>query len=380
MDTVIGMHYRRFGKTELEISVFTFGAMRIPGVSEDDAIQTILKGVELGINHLETARGYGSSEELLGKAMPHLKRDELVITTKIGPTQTADEMRRYVEESLQRMKIDRIDNFDLHGINTMESLEISTRKGGCLDAIRKCQDEGIIGAVGFSTHAPLEVILATINTGEFSSVNLHYYYFNQRNRAAVLRAYELDMGVLIISPTDKGGQLFNAPDRLRQLTKPYTPIQANHRWLLAQPQVTTLTLGAAYPSEFEEHLAMADNTGPWSEEEAAIFERLDRQFGVLGADYCSQCFECLPCPENINIPEALRLRNLAVAFDMEQFGKYRYKMFEAAGHWFPGASADKCTSCGDCLPRCPEKLDIPRLLFDTHGRLSGEKGQRMWSE
>jgi hypothetical protein len=53
-------------------------------------------------------------------------------------------------------------------------------------------------------------------------------------------------------------------------------------------------------------------------------------------------------------------------------------MFSNAGHWFPGNKASACTECGDCLPRCPEELDIPRLLFDTHDRYAGEPGKRMW--
>jgi hypothetical protein len=186
------------------------------------------------------------------------------------------------------------------------------------------------------------------------------------------------MGVLIISPTDKGGQLFRPTQTLRELTAPLTPIQANARWLLAQPEVSTLTLGAAHPEEFDEHIAVADRDGPLTEEEQQIFQRLEKRFRLLGPDRCTVCHECLPCPEGINIPEVLRLRNMAVAFDMVEFGKYRYNLFENAGHWFPGSRADRCTECGDCLPRCPEKLDIPRLLFETHEMLAGEPGKRMW--
>jgi predicted aldo/keto reductase-like oxidoreductase len=93
---------------------------------------------------------------------------------------------------------------------------------------------------------------------------------------------------------------------------------------------------------------------------------LDRQVEVLGDTYCTGCFACLPCPENINIPEVLRFRNMWKAWDMETFGKYRYNMLESKGHWFPGAFASACTECGDCLPRCPVKLPIPTLLKETH--------------
>jgi predicted aldo/keto reductase-like oxidoreductase len=86
----------------------------------------------------------------------------------------------------------------------------------------------------------------------------------------------------------------------------------------------------------------------------------------------------LPCPERINIPEVLRLRNLAIAYDMTQYGQYRYRMFENAGHWFPGTKGDRCTDCGDCLPRCPEELNIPALLRDTHEKLNGPARRRLW--
>ena len=190
----------------------------------------------------------------------------------------------------------------------------------------------------------------------------------------------MDMGVFIISPTDKGGQLFNAPSKLRELTKPYTPIQANHRFLLGNPEIHTISLGAASPHEFEEHLAVADNDGPWTEEEAALFARLDEEMRrALGTTFCTQCYECLPCPESIHIPETLRLRNLARAYDMKEFGKYRYNLFSRGGHWFPGEQATACTKCGECLPRCPEKLDIPALLMDTHELLLGDPQRHLYA-
>lgn len=186
------MQYRRFGRTNLRIPVLTFGAMRIPfgdlspqerTRAEENAFLTMKRALEVGVNHFETARGYANSEHLIGMSLPHLpvEREELVITTKIAPTPTADEMRRYSEESCQRMGIDYIDNLDLHGINNYELLEMSVCKGGCLDGIRLAIQEGIVRHLGFSTHAPLEVIVDTMRTGEFESVNLHYYYFNQRN-------------------------------------------------------------------------------------------------------------------------------------------------------------------------------------------------------
>ena len=233
--------------------------------------------------------------------------------------------------------------------------------------------------IGFSTHGPLELILAAINTDFFEFVNLHYYLFFQRHAAAIELAHQKDMGVFIISPADKGGQLYTPPATLQDLCQPFSPLELNYRFLLSDPRITTLSVGAAHPAELEWPLRYGDRTEPLSVAEIEVLETLQKQaIARLETDKCSQCYACLPCPEKINIPEVLRLRNLAVAYDMEEFGKYRYRMFENAGHWFPGMKASRCTDCGECLPRCPEKLDIPALLKDTHQRLNGSTGRRLW--
>jgi uncharacterized protein len=373
------MQYRRFGKTNLHLSVFSLGTMRYLADAEN-AQQTIEKALALGINHIETARGYGKSEEFFGKALKaglSVPRSQLHITTKIPPTADADTMRRYIDESLEKLQLDYLDCLGIHGLNTWEHLELA--QAGCIEAVQEAIADGRVRHVGFSTHGSLDLIQAAINTDLFEFVNLHYYYFFQRHAPAIELAAKKDMGIFIISPADKGGRLYTPPQTLKDLCAPFSPLELNYRFLLSDRRITTLSVGPATPEELIAPLQVADNVDELTPAEIAAFERLANQQQIaLGTEKCSQCYACLPCPENINIPEVLRLRNLALAYDMTDYGRYRYGMFENAGHWFTGMKGNRCTECGDCLPRCPQELDIPALLEDSHETLNGKAGRRLW--
>ena len=293
------MRYRRFGRTQLPIPVFSCGGMRyqqswsdipwkdVKSEGQANLEATIHRSVELGINHIETARGYGSSEMQLAPVLKQFPREKLILQTKIPPKPTQREFREVFETSMRTLQQDYVDLLSFHGLNNQELLDQALRPGGCLEVCREWQREGRVRFVGFSTHATPDLISQAIRSDEFDYVNLHWYFVNDLNRPCIAEAAQRDMGVFIISPNDKGGKLYLELPKLRSLTAPLTPMQFNDLYCLARPEVHTLSLGAAKPSDFDEHLEIFPHYDRAAEIVNPIERRLrDEMESALGADWC----------------------------------------------------------------------------------------------
>ena len=376
--------------------VFSCGGMRyqhkwqdvplqdIPTDNQANLEATIRRSLELGINHIETARGYGTSEMQLGQVLPNIQRDSYIFQTKIVPTADPKEFREKLEKSLAYLQLDYVDLLGIHGINTDEILDWTLRPGGCMDVVREFQQQGRVRFVGFSTHGPTDVISRTCETGQFDYVNLHWYYINQRNWDAIAAATRQDMGVFIISPSDKGGMLYNPPQRLIDLCAPLSPIVFNNVFCLNHSQVHTLSVGAARPQDFDEHIQSLEYLDLADEVLPPILHRLEQAaIETLGEDWYKTWHVGLPdfreIPGGFNIYTILWLRNLAIAYDMVDYAKMRYALLGNGGHWFPGLKIDQADlkALQPFLQNSPHADKIPTLLQETHALLGGQDGKRL---
>ena len=388
------MKHRRFGKTEIQIPVISCGGMRyqeswnsddpISDESQKNVEACIRHALELGINHIETARGYGTSEEQLGRILPALPREELIVQTKVPPQDDPEVFAAIFERSMSLLKLDYIDLFAFHGLNIDELVDKAML---CMDTARQWKKEGRVRHIGFSTHGATSTILKAVETDAFDYVNLHWYYIFQDNWPAVLAARERDMGVFIISPNDKGGLLYKESEKLAELTKPLHPMVFNGLFCLSRPEVHTLSCGVSKPSDFDVHMETVELLEQAAELVEPIVQRLEEEMvRVHGEEWVATWREGIPdwdrTPGEINIPWILRLRNLALAYDMVEFGKMRYNLLGNGGHWFPGNRADKLegVDLSECLRNSPHASKIPAYLSEAHTMLAGEEKKRLQEE
>jgi len=387
---------RKFGRTGLSMPVLTCGGMRfqhrwdedppkpIPPENQANLSATIHRALGLGISHIETARGYGTSEAQLAPVLQKIPREQFILQTKVAPQSDPNEFEKIFRTSLSKLGLPWVDLLSLHGINNRELLEWSLRPGGCLDRARKWQKEGLCRWVGFSTHGTPELVEEIVSSGRFDYVNLHWYYIFQEHTASLAAAQKNDMGVFIISPNDKGGMLYQPPATLKALTQPLSPMAFNALFCLRDPRIHTLSIGAARPIDFDEHIAAVSRLPDVDKLLPPIEEKLRIQWEqALPERWRKTWDKGLPswekAPKEANFREILRLHNLAIAYDLTDYAKMRYNLLGQGGHWFAGQSLGNLTR-EEILPSlagCPAPETTLEHLCAARELLAGQKIERL---
>ncbi len=377
------MKYRPFGKLDFDVSVLGFGAMRLPvldgdhgKIDESQAEKLVCRAIDGGINYIDTAYVYhqGNSETFLGKILHGERRNKVRIATKLPCWQVKEygDFDRLLNEQLGRLRTDHIDFYLLHSL--MNRFWSRVRDLGILQWAEKAKQDGRVGHIGFSFHDKLDVFKSLIDEypgWEFCQIQYNYMDIeNQAGREGLRYAAARGIPVIVMEPV-LGGNLVNPPPHVKPLfdARPdgRTPADWAFQWIWDQPEVTLALSGMSTLEQLEENLASADRSGAGtlSDADRSFIDRVRDRYLEKKPIPCTQCEYCMPCPHGVMIPMNLAIYNDGLVFGNMEQAKGLYNHF-----YRRETLAGACTQCMECLPKCPQQIEIPDWMTRIHAALA----------
>jgi len=342
---------RKMGKTGLEVAVLGLGC----GYLTESAL--VRAALDKGIDYIDSAYAYmnGRSDEAIGKIIKDVKRDSIVITTKVDMPQEgrtglyrrnikSDEFIRRAETSLSRMNIDYADIIAIHDLVRAEDVAFEP----LVTALQRLKKDGKARAIGIAFHRNEPAILDAMASCGLYDIAVVSYNFRQPHvdqvRAAIAKAGASGLG--IVAMKTMAGVFFD-----RERKRP-VPGRAAAKWALQDENVATVIPGFTTFEQLEDDAAILRD-----------IQMTDVERDSLGLDedplpdglYCAQCGTCrTECPSGLDIPTVMRA--YMYAYGYRNPGLARTTAAEA------GATEAPCADCGTCRVRCPMGFRVNERL------------------
>ena len=326
------MNYTTLGKTGLKVSRMGFGGIPIQKVDAAVTRTLMEKLVKHGVNYIDTARGYTVSEQFLGEALAGL-RDQFVLATK-SMARTKDAMAKDIDISLNNLKTDYIDLYQLHN-PSLADLDTIISEGGALEALIEARAAGKIGHIGLTAHSTA-VFEKALEMDWVETIMFPYNLVETQGEELIRRCAEKNVGFICMKPL-AGGALEDADLAMR--------------FIIQNSAVSVVIPGMYDVIEIDQNAAAIENTSPLTEEEAAKIESVRKE---LGTQFCRRCNYCQPCTVGINISGIFLFEGYLKRYDLGDWAKGRYATLSK--------KASDCIECGVCETRCPYHLPIREML------------------
>lgn len=379
------MEYRNFGKTNFKPSALGFGCMRFPQlpgegneVDEVEATRMVRYAIDQGVNYVDTAWPYhgGQSEVLVGKILQDGYREKVALATKMPSwlIEKVEDFDYYFSAQLERLQTDHIDFYLLHALNQKHWDNYLNLK--VFDWVEKQMADGKIRHIGFSFHDEypvFEKILTGYDHWDFCQIQYNYMDVDyQAGERGLKLASERGLGVVIMEPL-KGGKLAievpPAPVKavFDQAERTWKPAEWALQWLWNQAEVGLVLSGMSTFEQVEQNLVSASRSGigSLSASEVNTIENVRNAWQGLAPVACTHCEYCLPCPNDVLIPQIFAIYNNAMMYGEQERGQRTYESQIAEAN-----QADACIECGECESLCPQHLTIIDYLKDAHAYLS----------
>jgi uncharacterized protein len=376
------MRYRKLGKTNADVSVLGFGAMRLPmigatgpmsgfdpNVKIDEAAATkmVHHALDQGVNYFDTAYGYhaGQSETFVGKVLRE-HRSKVMIASKLPlwTLQSEEELEKIFNEQLQKLQTDYLDVYLVHGLGA--TTWATAKKFGVLEFMDKLVKSGRIRFAGFSFHDELPLFKEITDAYDWSVCQIQFNFYDQdyqAGREGLAYAAARNIGVIAMEPLRGGKIVDKIPPEIQSIwdSAPARKSAAEWamRWVWNFEGVSTVLTGASTLEQLQDHTRAVKDAAPdsLSAAELAVFDQVRAAYKKLLRIDCTGCGYCMKCPQGVNIPQAFSMYNDAYLFHSIEQNAFFYNSMVT-----PEERASNCTACLECVEKCPQKINIPEEL------------------
>jgi len=370
------MEYRKLGNTGLELSSLGFGTMRFPvidgvfsNIDIDKAKELVRYAIDSGINYVDTAYPYhlnGTSEKALKEILADGYREKVYLGDKLSvwACETYEDCEEMFNSQLERTGSD---HFDLYFLHSMDSLFWErANKLNVFKLFDKLIAEGKIKHIGFSFHGKYELFEEIVNAYHWEFCLLQINYMDTDYQAGIKGleyAHKKGLGVLVMEPL-KGGQLANEPPKsVKEIWAKsdfdLSPAERGISFVLNRPEVSCVLSGMNAMKQVNENMDLAARFFPntYNEKELDIYKEVRAEFSKLIKIPCTRCQYCMPCLAGVDIPANFEYYNMGHMHSTVDHAKNFYNR-----PFFDRKRSTQCIDCGVCIEKCPQHLDIPRIL------------------
>jgi len=356
-------------KKERDVSLLGFGCMRFPTkdgeIDVAESKKMVDYAIEHGVNYIDTAWPYhnGKSELVVREFMKNYSRDSYFLADKLPlwEIKTNEDVDRIFHEQLEKCGVEYFDFYLIHAVNKQrydQAIELNL-----LEQLEEFKKQGKIRNIGFSFHDDLDTFKKWVDLHDWDFCQIQLNYMDVEHQQGI-EGYniltEKGIPVIVMEPV-KGGSIVKFNDEIESKMKSYRPNNSiaswGFRWVGSLPNVKVILSGMTTMEQVEDNIKTFSKFEPLNSEEYKIVEEVRLDVLNLSKVDCTSCNYCMPCPHGVDIPGNFRIFNNDSMYRKEGYLNWAYGNLKKQGK-----SADMCIECGECLPKCPQYIEIPTEL------------------
>jgi len=267
------MEKREYGRTGENLSVVGFGGIIVMNEKPSSANRIIAQAVDRGINYFDVAPTYGNAEEVLGPALKPY-RESVFLACKTEK-RMKDEAMKELNQSLQHLRTDYLDLYQLHAVTTLEEVDLIMSNGGAVETLIEAREQGLVRYIGFSAHSE-EAALALLDRFKFDSMLFPFNWvcWHQGHFGPKVLKKAREKGVAILALKALAKRKLKGGEERKWPKCWYAPVDDLEEASLALRFTLSLPITAAVSPGHAELLwwacDAAENFKPLSKEEAAL--------------------------------------------------------------------------------------------------------------